>query len=121
MKKFALYKSLLIIICLLGVTACGDGEKKEEVSIGKSNEKTQLITVDTLVLKKRSFQKQIVCNGKLRAVVKSDLAFNGSGTITAIHTQRRQNKQGNDASSARHERGGNRTSKKSPCNGQSKH
>ena len=85
MKKFALYKSLLIIICLLGVTACGDGKKKEEVSIGKSNEKTQLITVDTLVLKKRSFQKQIVCNGKLRAVVKSDLAFNGSGTITAIH------------------------------------
>lgn len=51
MKKFALYKSLLIIICLLGVTACGDGKKKEEVSIGKSNEKTQLITVDTLVLK----------------------------------------------------------------------
>lgn len=45
MKKFALYKSLLIIICLLGVTACGDGKKKEEVSIGKSNEKTQLITV----------------------------------------------------------------------------
>lgn len=87
MKKFFQYKSLLIIIGLLGVTACGDGKKKNEESIGKSNEKTQSVTVDTLVLAKRSFQKQIVCNGKLRAVVKSDLAFNGSGIITAINVR----------------------------------
>ena len=85
MKKLFLYKSLLMIICLLGAAACGDGKKKEEALIGKSDEKRQLITVDTMVLTKRSFQKQIVCNGKLRAVVKSDLAFNGSGIITAIH------------------------------------
>ena len=85
MKNIFSYKSILIIICLLGAMACGDSKKKEEASISKSNEKTQLITVDTLVLTKRSFQKQIVCNGKLRAVIKSDLAFNGSGTITAIH------------------------------------
>lgn len=85
MKKLFLYKSLLMIICLLGAAACGDGKKQEEDSIGKSNEKTQLISVDTLVLAKRSFQKQIVCNGKLRAVVKSDLAFNGTGVITAIN------------------------------------
>ena len=85
MKKLFLYKSLLMIICLLGAAACGDGKKIEEALIGKSDEKTQLITVDTMVLTKRSFQKQIVCNGKLRAVVKSDLAFNGSGIITAIH------------------------------------
>ena len=85
MKKLFLYKSLLMIICLLGTAACGDGKKKEEALIGKSDEKTQLITVDTMVLTKRSFQKQIACNGKLRAVVKSDLAFNSSGIITAIH------------------------------------
>lgn len=87
MKKFFRYKSLWMIICLLGAVACGDGKKKTEVAIGKSDEKTRLITVDTLVLTKRSFQKQIVCNGKLRAVVKSDLVFHGSGIITAIHTR----------------------------------
>lgn len=85
MKNIFIYKSILIICCLLGAMACADSKKKEEASISKSNEKTQLITVDTMVLTKRSFQKQIVCNGKLRAVVKSDLAFNGSGTITAIN------------------------------------
>lgn len=85
MKKYPLYKSLFIIVCLLGAIACSDSKKKEEAAMGKSDEKTQLMTVDTLVLTKQSFQKQIVCNGKLRAVVKSELAFNGSGTITAIH------------------------------------
>lgn len=87
MKKFHLYRSLLLIICLLGAVACGDGKKNKENAIGKSNEKAQLITVDTLVLTKQSFQKQIVCNGKLRAVVKSDLEFNGPGVIAAIHTR----------------------------------
>ena len=67
MKKLFLYKSLLMIICLLGTAACGDGKKKEEALIGKSDEKTQLITVDTMVLTKRSFQKQIACTGKLRS------------------------------------------------------
>lgn len=87
MKKLFLYKSMLMVICLLGTVACGDGKKTKEVSLGKSDEKTQLITVDTLVLTKRSFQKQIVCNGKLRAVVKSDLSFKGSGIITAINVR----------------------------------
>lgn len=85
MKKLFLYKNLLTIICLLGAVACSDGKKTKETAIGKSDEKTQLITVDTLALTKQSFQKQIVCNGKLRAVVKSDLAFHGSGIITAIN------------------------------------
>ena len=37
MKKLFLYKSLLMIICLLGAAACGDGKKKEEALIGKSD------------------------------------------------------------------------------------
>ena len=36
MKKLFLYKSLLMIICLLGAAACGDGKKKEEaLQMGK--------------------------------------------------------------------------------------
>ena len=56
---------------MLGAIACGNEKKKDEKEIGKSESQSPLITVDTLVLKKRTFQKQIVCNGKLRAVLKA--------------------------------------------------
>ena len=80
-----LYRSLLLSVIVLGAIACGNEKKKDEKEIGKSESQSPLITVDTLVLKKRTFQKQIVCNGKLRAVFKSDLSFDGTGVITAIN------------------------------------
>ena len=83
--KMNLYRSLLLSVIVSGVIACGNEKKKDEKEIGKSEGQSQLITVDTLVLKKRTFQKQIVCNGKLRAVFKSDLSFDGTGVITAIN------------------------------------
>ena len=81
----SLYKSLLLSVVVLGAIACGNEKKKDEKEIGKSEGQSPLIMVDTLVLKKRTFQKQIVCNGKLRAVFKSDLSFDGTGVITAIN------------------------------------
>ena len=83
--KMNLYRSLLLSVIVLGAIACGNEKKKDEKEIGKSESQSPLITVDTLVLKKRTFQKQIVCNGKLRAVFKSDLSFDGTGVITAIN------------------------------------
>ena len=80
-----LYRSLLLSVIVLGAIACGNEKKKDGKEIGKSESQSPLITVDTLVLKKRTFQKQIVCNGKLRAVFKSDLSFDGTGVITAIN------------------------------------
>lgn len=83
--KMNLYRGLLLIVAVLGAIACGNEKKKEEKEIGKSEGQRQLIMVDTLELKKRTFQKQIVCNGKLRAVFKSDLSFDGTGVITEIN------------------------------------
>lgn len=40
--------------------------------------------VDTIRLTKRTFNKQIVCNGKLRAIEKSDLTFATSGIIAEV-------------------------------------
>lgn len=74
-----------MIAAVVGIVACGKEKKQEDKEIGKSEKKNQVVLVDTLVLKKRAFQKQIVCNGKLRAVTKSDLSFDGSGVITAIN------------------------------------
>ena len=80
-----IYKILLLSGIVLGTLACGNGKKEEKKEIGKSERQNRLITVDTLMLRKRTFQKQIVCNGKLRAVFKSDLSFEGAGVITAIN------------------------------------
>ena len=85
MAKMNLYGRLLLGVVVLGTLACGGEKKKETGEVGKSEKQRQLVMVDTLVLKKRVFQKQIVCNGKLRAVCKSDLGFAGSGVITEIN------------------------------------
>ena len=53
-----LYRSLLLSVIVLGAIACGNEKKKDEKEIGKSESQSPLITVDTLVLKKRTFQKQ---------------------------------------------------------------
>ncbi len=79
------YRNLWLLFVACGLLACGKEKKTEETEIGKSEQAGQLITVDTLLLKKQTFQKQIVCNGKLRAVLKSDLHFEGSGIITSIN------------------------------------
>ena len=85
MIKITPYTGLLLFIFMLGIAACSDKKKTQENEIGKSEQTNQLVTVDTLVLKKRTFQKQIVCNGKLRAVIKSDLGFNRAGIIAEIN------------------------------------
>lgn len=85
MIKITPNTSLLLIIFILGTVACSNKKKTTESEIGKSEQINQAIVVDTLVLKKRTFQKQIVCNGKLRAVVKSELGFNRTGVIAKIN------------------------------------
>lgn len=79
------YRGLWLFIVLLVMVACNSEKKKENTEIGKSEKKQQLIMVDTMALRKQNFQKQMICNGKLRAVVKSDINFNAAGIISAIH------------------------------------
>lgn len=83
--KMNLYRNLLLGAIVWGAMACGSEKKAGDKEVGKSEKQNSLITVDTLVLKKRTFQKQIVCNGKLRAVLKSELSFEGAGVITGIN------------------------------------
>ena len=79
------YRGLCLFVALLVIVACSSEKKKESTEIGKSEKKQQLIMVDTMALRKQSFQKQMICNGKLRAVVKSDINFNAAGVISAIY------------------------------------
>lgn len=69
------------VLALCAGMACSDGKKEQAFTQAKSQAQTKQIVVDTLVMKRCSFHKQIVCNGKLHAVMKSDLSFAGSGGV----------------------------------------
>ncbi len=79
---FFIIPALLIISC-----APKGGEKIEEGEAAKANFVAEKNLVDTVVLKRESFNRQIITNGKLRAVKKSDLTFRSSGIISEIYVK----------------------------------
>ena len=84
MIKF--YYCLSSILLVGMVAGCGGAKEKEKEGSNAAKivyvEEQNL--VDTVVLRMQPFNKQIVGNGKLRAVTKSVLHFNGTGEIVDI-------------------------------------
>ncbi|HJB84267.1 MAG TPA: efflux RND transporter periplasmic adaptor subunit [Candidatus Alistipes merdigallinarum] len=84
MIKF--YYCLSSILLVGMVAGCGGAKEKEKEGSDAAKivyvEEQNL--VDTVVLRMQPFNKQIVGNGKLRAVTKSVLHFNGTGEIVDI-------------------------------------
>ncbi|MFI3304055.1 MAG: efflux RND transporter periplasmic adaptor subunit [Rikenellaceae bacterium] len=77
----------LTLLLLTALSSCGntpDNSKK-----GNTTPKREVVklNVDTISLAKRTFNKQIICNGKLRALQKSELKFATSGTIATVEVQ----------------------------------
>ncbi len=75
----------LTILCLL-LCACG-GAQKESNAETKVEREQAAIYIDTMQLTRCTFNKQIVCNGKLRAALKSDLIFDITGKISKINVK----------------------------------
>ncbi len=71
------YMAILLLAC----TSCKnkDGEKQENATIEQQQE--AVVEVDTIRLKRQTFQKQLLCNGKLTATRKADLQCNNVGDI----------------------------------------
>jgi len=81
MRKFL---TLMIIASL--IVSCKD--KTEDVGTAAKGEfVTEKNLVDTMVLRKTDFNKQIISNGRLKAMQKSDLQFLVSGTISDIYVK----------------------------------
>ncbi len=78
-------KLIYALLTLVAFTSCAGSKTKTEENNTKSKEQSAAIYVDTMHLQRQTFNKQIVCNGKLRAVTKSEIAFPTSGTISAIN------------------------------------
>lgn len=84
MNVFSICAISFIIACLC--LSCKNGEKK------KDSETSEMLSmeynyVDTMVLHKGEFQKQLICNGRLRAIAKSELSMPSAGYVTHIYVK----------------------------------
>lgn len=76
---------LLISLALTLLLSCsGKNSGNSEGSATKADFVAEKNLVDTMVLVKRDFNKQIISNGKLRAINKCELRFLTSGEISKI-------------------------------------
>lgn len=78
-------KILNLSIIALSILSCTSKEKKAETDITSKTKYEEVVNyVDTIALQKQVFNKQIVCNGKLRAIAKCDVVFPTTGQINDI-------------------------------------
>lgn len=84
MKNNNPFTYLIITVILLSAAACDNKNKYESNTTEKNIRPSEQISVDTIRLCKKTFRKQTICNGKLSAVVKSNLSFHTTGNIARI-------------------------------------
>lgn len=73
-------KKIYILAALMMLCACkGNDENKDEESIEYYEE--TIVDVDTVSLKIKTFQKQLLCNGKLGAAQRADLVCPNQGSM----------------------------------------
>lgn len=74
------------------LAACTRGKEENKDGSGMEMHQQQMSEtyVDTMVLHQKEFNKQIVCNGRLRAKAKSELNFNGQGIIAEVFVREGQ-------------------------------
>ncbi len=76
------------IIFLLSASACNHAKREgESNNTEKRIYEKQLDLVDVMILKKKPFQKEIICNGKLKALRKSELRFKVAGELLQLNVK----------------------------------
>ena len=81
---------LLAAFILLAACTSNKEENKDGSGIEMHQQQMSETYVDTMVLHQTEFNKQIVCNGRLRAKAKSELNFNGQGIIAEVFVREGQ-------------------------------
>ena len=81
---------LLAAFILLAACTSNKEENKDGSGIEMHQQQMSETYVDTMVLHQKEFNKQIVCNGRLRAKAKSELNFNGQGIIAEVFVREGQ-------------------------------
>lgn len=73
-------KKIYLFALLMALVACKGGKDQKEVEAIDLQEEA-IADVDTMSLRMQTFQKQLLCNGKLEAVQKAELMCPNQGTI----------------------------------------
>ncbi|MBE6265456.1 MAG: efflux RND transporter periplasmic adaptor subunit [Prevotella ruminicola] len=74
---------IFIVLCI-GLGSCSNKKSEQPYDIEMHQQTMSETYVDTVILRTSSFDKQIVCNGRLRAKAKSELNFVTQGVTTSI-------------------------------------
>lgn len=81
------YMNKLCVMFFL-ILLCGSCKYKEKTGDDASTSQPDIsisdVYVDTMRLKSKTFNRQLICNGKLEAIESSDLAFENNGIVTRI-------------------------------------
>lgn len=73
---------------VLGVfSSCHHKPQSEEQDMANADTMSTEIYVDTVVLRPQTFHRQLICNGKLRAVAKCELSFSEGGVVSGIYVK----------------------------------
>lgn len=79
-------KRVLIIVLATLLSSCSGWrrDKGSDLEISRTEYSAERNLVDTVILRPRTFQKEIISNGRLQAVRKSELRFLQSGQLSSI-------------------------------------
>ena len=80
-------KLFLLSMVLISLTSCGGEEKSKDTNSAKADFKAEKNLVDTIILKKVDFYREVVGNGVLKATKRADLRFGTSGEIAEINIE----------------------------------
>lgn len=81
---------LLALAIISFSTSCSEKSGKEEKDAEKSVAAMSEIYVDTMTLVSSAFNKQVVCNGRVKAANKSDLRFSKDGITVRLNVKEGQ-------------------------------
>ncbi len=67
--------------------SCRHKAQIDELDMMNADTMSTEIYVDTEVLRPQTFHRQLVCNGKLRAIAKCELSFSDGGIVSSIYVK----------------------------------
>lgn len=82
MIKYKNFWLLLVVLALLG--GCKHKATTEEHEMENASAVATEAYVDTIRLRSQTFHRQLICNGKVQAIEKSDLSFVDGGVVAAV-------------------------------------
>lgn len=80
--------TLIVATCALVLASCNNKAKtNDDDAIQNADSMSTEIYVDVMTLHSQTFHRQLICNGKLQAIAKCDLAFDNSSPVTHVYVQ----------------------------------